>query len=112
MKRPLLLTGTASGVIACAFVLLNSLPGCRPSGTTKSVVTGDAASKVYVKPGTHDEFYNLVSGGFSGQLAVYGLPSGRLLREVPVFSVDPETGYGYSEETKGCLLYTSPSPRD
>ncbi|MEI2652856.1 MAG: hypothetical protein V9G12_12040 [Microthrixaceae bacterium] len=98
------MTGTSLGVIAGLFLLMNSLPGCRPSGTTKSVVTGDAASKVYVKPGTYDEFYNFVSGGFSGQLAVYGIPSGRLLREVPVFSVDPESGYGYSEETKGMLM--------
>jgi nitrous-oxide reductase len=67
------------------------------------VVTGDAASKVYVAPGKYDEFYNFVSGGFSGQMAVYGIPSGRLLREIPVFSVDPESGYGYSEETKGML---------
>jgi nitrous-oxide reductase len=90
-------------IIAGTFLLVNSLPGCRPSGTTKSVVTGDAASKVYVAPGKYDEFYNFVSGGFSGQLAVYGIPSGRLLREIPVFSVDPESGYGYSEETKDML---------
>ncbi|MBL7837220.1 MAG: Sec-dependent nitrous-oxide reductase, partial [Bacteroidetes bacterium] len=30
-------------------------------------------------------------------------PSGRLLRVIPVFSVDPEKGYGYSEETKPML---------
>ncbi|MBC7382345.1 MAG: Sec-dependent nitrous-oxide reductase [Bacteroidia bacterium] len=63
----------------------------------------DAASKVYVEPGKHDEFYNIVSGGFSGQMTVYGLPSGRLLRIIPVFSVDPTTGWGYSEETKPML---------
>ena len=102
MKRPLLFTTGTMTLAGLAFVLVNSLPGCRPT-TTQTVVTGDAASKVYVKPGTHDEFYNFVSGGFSGQLAIYGLPSGRLLREVPVFSQDPETGYGYSEETKGML---------
>ena len=39
-------------------------------------------------------------------MAVYGLTSGRLLRVIPVFSVDPEKGYGYSEETKA-LLNTS-----
>ncbi|MBK6370504.1 MAG: Sec-dependent nitrous-oxide reductase [Flavobacteriales bacterium] len=93
------------GIVGGAFLLMNSLPGCRP-GTTKTVVTGDAAAKVYVKPGTHDEFYNFVSGGFSGQLAVYGIPSGRLLREIPVFSLDPESGYGFSEETKGMLSTT------
>lgn len=102
MKRPLLYTGTMLGLIGGAFLLMNTLPGCRP-GTTRSVATGDAASKVYVKPGEHDEFYNFLSGGFSGQVSVYGLPSGRLLRVIPVFSVDPQSGYGYSEETKGML---------
>jgi nitrous oxide reductase len=37
------------------------------------------------------------------KLSVYGLPSGRLLRVLPVFSVDPEKGWGYSEETKPML---------
>ena len=75
---------------------------CKPKNTG-TAVSGDAASKVYVAPGKYDEFYNFVSGGFSGQLAVYGLPSGRLLRVIPVFSVDPEKGWGYSEETKPML---------
>src|SRR4051812_12772348 len=73
--------------------------GCKPRGA-ESAVSGDAASKVYVAPGKYDEFYNIVSGGFSGQMSVYGLPSGRLFRVIPVFSVDPEKGWGYSEETK------------
>ncbi len=60
----------------------------------------DAASKVYVAPGKFDEFYGFFSGGFSGQLAVYGIPSGRLLKVIPVFSQNPENGWGYSEETK------------
>lgn len=76
--------------------------GCKPKNVN-SAVSGDAASKAYVPPGKYDEFYNFVSGGFSGQLSVYGLPSGRLFRVIPVFSVDPEKGYGYSEETKPML---------
>lgn len=75
---------------------------CKPKGV-QSTVVGDAASKAYVPPGKYDEFYNFVSGGFSGQMSVYGLPSGRLFRVIPVFSVDPEKGYGYSEETKPML---------
>lgn len=63
----------------------------------------DAASKVYVAPGTHDEFYAFMSGGFNGQVSVYGLPSGRLFKVISVFSQNPETGYGYSEETKSML---------
>jgi nitrous-oxide reductase len=78
------------------------LNSCKPKGPA-GVTTGDAASKVYVAPGQYDEFYNFVSGGFNGQMAVYGLPSGRLFRNIPVFSVNPESGYGYSEETKPML---------
>ncbi len=75
---------------------------CKPTGPKEAVV-GNAASKVYVAPGKYDEFYNIVSGGFNGQIAVYGIPSGRLLRIVPVFSAFPENGYGFSEETKPML---------
>jgi nitrous-oxide reductase len=79
--------------------MLNS---CKPTGPKEAVV-GNAAAKVYVAPGKYDEFYNIVSGGFNGQMAVYGIPSGRLLRIVPVFAQFPENGYGFSEETKPML---------
>ncbi len=83
-------------------LVLFSFVSCRPKNVA-SAVTSDAASKTYVPPGKYDEFYNFLSGGFSGQMSVYGLPSGRLFRVIPVFSVDPEKGYGYSEETKPML---------
>ncbi|MCD6011012.1 MAG: nosZ [Flavipsychrobacter sp.] len=86
------------GVVA----LVIGVNACKPKNAGNAV-TGDAASKAYVAPGKYDEFYNFLSGGFSGQMSVYGLPSGRLLRVIPVFSVDPEKGYGYSEETKPML---------
>jgi nitrous-oxide reductase len=65
---------------------------------------GDAASRVYVAPGHYDELYAFMSGGFSGNVPVYGLPSGRLLQQIPVFSQYPEKGYGYSEQTKPMLM--------
>ncbi len=89
-------------LITAATILFVSMQSCKPKGT-QSAVGGNAASKVYVAPGKYDEFYNFVSGGFSGQMSVYGLPSGRLFRVIPVFSVDPEKGWGYSEETKPML---------
>ena len=76
---------------------------CAGTSKSNSLVTGDAASKVYVAPGQHDEFYAFLSGGFNGQVSVYGLPSGRMLKNIPVFSQNPENGYGYSEETKPML---------
>ncbi len=89
-----------TGIAAC--LLFTVLPSCKPKNTSDAI-SGDAAQKVYVAPGKYDEFYDFVSGGFNGQLSVYGLPSGRLLKLIPVFSVFPENGYGYSEETKPML---------
>ncbi len=90
---------------AAALFLGFSLQSCRP-GKSGPAVDADAAQKVYVAPGSYDEFYDFVSGGFSGQVAVYGIPSGRLLKVIPVFSQNGENGYGYDEETKP-LLETS-----
>jgi nitrous-oxide reductase len=86
-------------ITAIAAVSLNS---CKPKGA-EAAISGDAASKVYVAPGKYDEFYDFVSGGFNGQMSVYGIPSGRLLRIIPVFSAFAENGYGFSEETKPML---------
>jgi nitrous-oxide reductase len=74
-----------------------------------ALASSDIASKVYVAPGEYDEFYAFLSGGYSGQISVWGLPSARMMKVIPVFSQDPETGYGYSEETKN-LLMTSYGP--
>nr|MBS0038271.1 Sec-dependent nitrous-oxide reductase [Saprospiraceae bacterium] len=91
--------------LSLAVFFLIALLSCRPQGPGVAA-TSDAASKVYVPPGEHDEFYNIVSGGFNGQISVVGLPSGRTLKILPVFSVDPESGYGFSEESKPMLNTT------
>lgn len=96
------MTYTKYLTVIAMVALVIGVNACKPKNAGNAV-SGDAASKAYVAPGKYDEFYNFVSGGFSGQLAVYGLPSGRLLRVIPVFSVDPEKGYGYSEESKPML---------
>lgn len=96
MKKGLVTLAVGGTIIASA------LQSCKPQNTSNAV-TGNAAVKSYVAPGKYDEVYNFVSGGFSGQMSVYGLPSGRLFRVIPVFSVDPEKGWGYSEETKPML---------
>lgn len=82
------------------------LPSCgNQAGQTNTggALGDDVASQVYVAPGEYDEFYAFMSGGFSGQIGVHGLPSGRLLKVIPVFSTDGEKGYGFSEETKPML---------
>jgi nitrous-oxide reductase len=76
------------------------------NGGSGALGASNAAEKVYVAPGEKDKYYAFMSGGYSGQVSVYGLPSGRLFRVIPVFSQDPEKGYGYNEETKPLLMTT------
>ncbi|MEE9372818.1 MAG: nitrous oxide reductase, partial [Saprospiraceae bacterium] len=85
------------------FLLLSSSCNDNASGGPSGLLANDVASQVYVAPGEHDKFYAFMSGGFSGQIGVHGLPSGRLLRIIPVFSLDAEKGYGFNEETKPML---------
>ena len=86
-----------------AVVLLSvTLFGCNGSNGNFSA-NSDAAQKVYVAPGELDEFYGFMSGGYNGQLGVYGIPSGRHIFTVPVFSQAAVNGYGYSEESKAML---------
>lgn len=90
--------------IAIASLVSCGGPSEKKGSANKGALAGSAAEKVYVAPGEHDSHYAFLSGGFSGQLSVYGLPSGRLFRVIPVFSQDPEKGYGYNEETKPMLM--------
>lgn len=73
------------------------LAGCNATGG------GSAAQKTYVKPGEHDTHYAFLSGGHSGQVFVYGLPSCRYITTIPVFTPEPAKGYGIDEESKAML---------
>jgi len=83
--------------------LLTSCGTNNGNGAGGGALQGNIAAKSYVAPGEKDEFYAFLSGGFSGQLAVHGLPSGRLFKIIPVFSLDGEKAYGFNEETKPML---------
>jgi nitrous-oxide reductase len=87
---------------AVAFTSCND----QKSNKSNGALSSSNAEKVYIAPGEHDSHYAFISGGYSGNLTVYGLPSGRMFKEIPVFSQFPTNGYGYSEETKP-LLETS-----
>ncbi|GAB4169547.1 MAG: Sec-dependent nitrous-oxide reductase [Rhodocyclaceae bacterium] len=62
-----------------------------------------AASKTYVPTGKRDEFIAFSSGGQSGQIIVYGIPSMRILKYLAVFTPEPWQGYGFDEESKKVL---------
>jgi nitrous-oxide reductase len=62
-----------------------------------------AAAKTYTPTGGRDEFLVFSSGGQSGQIMVYGVPSMRLLKYIAVFTPEPWQGYGYDDESKAIL---------
>ncbi|GGB51994.1 hypothetical protein GCM10011409_32000 [Lentibacillus populi] len=101
------LTKVLSGIIGIAAGLLVAFLVFGNTGSSDMATTNKQnksnAEKVYVPPGEHDEYYMMASGGHSGQLFVYGLPSMRLIRQVPVFSPDPATGYGFDDASKEML---------
>jgi len=50
VQRSLLAGAASLGVIALIYA-------CTPRATTRSLAVGDAASRVYVPPGSYDEYY-------------------------------------------------------
>lgn len=85
------------------FIASCNNPDTQSNTSSGALTNATAAEAVYVAPGEHDEFYAFMSGGFSGQVSVVGLPSGRMFRRIPVFSVDAEKGWGFDEESKPML---------
>ncbi|MBK9135154.1 MAG: Sec-dependent nitrous-oxide reductase [Betaproteobacteria bacterium] len=62
-----------------------------------------AAAKTYVPTGKRDEFVVFSSGGQSGQIIVYSVPSMRILKYIGVFTPEPWQGYGYDEDSRAVL---------
>ena len=62
-----------------------------------------AAAKTYTPTGGRDEFIVFSSGGQSGQVIVYGIPSMRILKYIGVFTPEPWQGYGFDDESKAVL---------
>ena len=83
-----ILAAIVATIVITAAVIQNF--GCGETGSARSL----AADEVYVAPGEHDKYYAFLSGGQSGSVFVVGIPSGRLIREIPVF--EPRAAYGYA----------------
>src|SRR5207244_767748 len=89
-------------VIAGGLALAAGWTGCM-SSRGGAGIGGSAAQKVYVKPGEKDAYYAFLSGGHSGQIYVYGMPSCRHITTIPVFTPEPAVGYGNDEASKAML---------
>lgn len=95
-------SGIVVGALAASIFFADFSTGPKSTASNESTNKSNA-EKVYVPLGEHDEYYMFASGGHSGQLFVYGIPSMRHIRTVPVFTPDPATGYGYDQHTKELL---------
>ncbi len=93
--------GLAAGILAATLVFGGNGPRTEDAATSAAKNTN--AEKVYVPFGEKDEYYMMASGGHSGQMFIYGVPSMRKIRTIPVFTPDSATGYGYDEHSKEML---------
>ncbi len=96
----------AAGLMTGALLLARCAPSAPTSAKKAPTAASDlqvAAMKTYVAPGDLDEYYLFSSGGHSGQVYVYGVPSMRHLSTIPVFTPYPGTGYGFDDDTKKML---------
>jgi nitrous-oxide reductase len=102
-KRQFVWTVVAIGLLGLA---AGSCAPSAPKGAKKSGAVSDtavAAQKTYIAPGDLDEYYLFASGGHSGQVYVYGVPSMRHLSTIPVYTPYPATGYGFDDDSKAML---------
>lgn len=95
-------TGLVAGFLAATVFFGDFTTGTDTSAKNQASNKTNA-EKVYVPYGEKDEYYLMASGGHSGQMFIYGVPSMRKIRTVPVFSPDSATGYGYDKESKEML---------
>lgn len=99
-------SGWLVATFAAGLAIILSTGACARRGRHVATQQGDvaqAAVATYVAPGDLDEFYMFASGGHSGQVYVYGIPSMRHIVTIPVFAPYPATGYGFDAASKAML---------
>ncbi|MES2012916.1 MAG: TAT-dependent nitrous-oxide reductase [Pseudomonadota bacterium] len=102
---------TAVATLAGAGMVMG-LSACKKDGEGAAAVAGKAAGdaghaegsgKFDVQPGKLDAYYCFSSAGHNGEVRIYGMPSGRTLKRIPVFNVDCMVGWGITNESKAIL---------
>jgi nitrous-oxide reductase len=98
--------GTTAVATLAGAGLVMGLASCKKDGET--ALTGKAleasgGGKFDVLPGKLDTYYTFSSAGHNGEVRIYGVPSGRTLKRIPVFNVDCLVGWGITNESKAIM---------
>jgi len=99
--------GVAAGAAGARFGFSSGSGGELGDVAGARNLTGDearAALETFVPGGVYDEYFIFSSGGHSGQIMVYGVPSLRLLKVIPVFTPDAWQGYGFGTDQGNLVL--------
>jgi nitrous-oxide reductase len=109
----MLVGGAAAGVVGTKVGLSSSGGGDLVGVANEMDLTAaqsEAALRTYVPGGRFDEYFIFASGGHSGQILVYGVPSMRLLKVIAVFTPDAWQGYGYGAQQGDAILEAGSNP--
>lgn len=107
-RRQFLNSAAAAGLATAGLAL--PLAGCKQKTTPDKAAAGAPAAKPVAgalstekAPGELDDYYGIWSGGHSGEVRVMGIPTGRVLKRIPVFNRCALTGWGLTNESKRIL---------
>ncbi len=93
--------GMSLGLVACNKA--EQAPAASAPAPAQPAAEAAGHGKGQVAPGQLDDYYMLSSGGHSGEARIYGVPSGRIIKRIPVFNIDPMSGWGITNESKAIL---------
>lgn len=99
-RRKFLGSTAAVGLISAAGATTGGMLMTGANKAEAATPRGKSTQNIHVAPGELDEYYGFWSGGHSGEVRVYGVPSMREIMRIPVFNHCSASGWGQTNESK------------